>query len=370
MPPSSSGERPQLPLAKPIATELLDLDPQNPRIRELSPTTAQREILDILWRDFAVDEVALSIATNGFFEHEPLFAEEHEGRFTVIEGNRRLAAVRILTDDEMRARIGNADLRQLSASEKEDLQDLPVIVCKRQDVWQYLGFKHVNGPAAWHSLAKAEYIAWVHNTTGVPLEVIAERIGDKHSTVRRFYRALMALRQAEESGTFDRNDRWKSHFSFSHLYTGLDYAGIQAFTGVKGETSYREKPVPARRLEQFGELCEWLYGSKSKSRPNVVQSQNPDLRILDEVLKDKDGVAALRKGLPLRTSRDISRGDKQLFREALVSAKQSLQDARGRVIPGYQGESDLLDTANDVRSLANSLHAEVLKISRGGGAAP
>jgi hypothetical protein len=245
------------------------------------------------------------------------------------------------------------------------LAELPVIKCTRQEVWQYVGFKHVNGPQAWQSLAKAEYIAWVHNTLKVSLEEIGRRIGDLHSTVRRLYRALMAIEQSEAVGVFDRKDRWQRHFSFSHLYTGLDYGGIHRYTGIVGEKSYQPKPIPTSKVQNFGELCVWLYGSKSKNKQPLIQSQNPDLRVLDEVLTSRDGIAALRRGLPLQVSLDISKGDDRLLRESLIDAKRSLQDARGRLLTGFKGETDLVELADDIRTLAVDIHAEMTELRTG-----
>jgi hypothetical protein len=348
----SLGQRTSVPL------EDLLLDAENPRIKELSKGEAsgldQDDILKILWREFAVDEIALSMAANGYFEHEPLFAQRSRGKWVVIEGNRRLAAALLLTDQAARRDVG-ADLPRISEARRKELRTLPVIECKRSEIWQYVGFKHVNGPQAWQSFAKAQYIAWVHNDVGVALDQIAKNIGDQHATVRRLYRAYMALEQAEKGRVFDRDDRTNRHFSFSHLYTGLEYPGIQKFTGVAADKTSQKKPIPPRKLAAFGELCVWLYGSKRKQRPPLVRSQNPDLRLLDEVLASRDGVAALRSGLPLQVALEISKGDKQLLRESLITAKAALQSARGKLLSGYHGESDLLHLARDARDLAVSV---------------
>lgn len=342
----------------------LRFDPNNPRIKhgaeDPGKQLTQPEILRILWRDFAVDEVALSIAANGYFQHEPLFVAHEGSEQVVIEGNRRLAAVRILLNPALRREVGADSLPKITKAAQEELKWLPVIECKRADVWQYIGFKHVNGPQAWLSYAKAQYTAWVHNTLGVSLDDIANQIGDQHMTVKRHYRALMAIEQAEKAGVFDREDRWKHHFSFSHLYTGLDYTNFQSFSGISSSASYsKRRPVPTKKMKNFGELCLWLFGSKSRDVRPVVERQNPDLRDLDEVLGSKNGVAALRKGLPLKVSRDITQGDERLFRESLVAAKQDLQDARGRLLTGYEGETDLLVDAEDIRDLATDLHEEM-----------
>ena len=351
------GQAQEVPLRE------LFFDSKNARLVEAGAPESQKEILRVLWREFAVDEIALSIAANGYFPYEPLFAAKEDGRLVVVEGNRRLAAVRLLVDADLRKDVGATDLPSISAAAKKALATLPVVTCRRSEIWQYVGFKHVNGPQQWQSYSKARYIAWVHNDLRVSLDEIAQQIGDQHSTVNRLYRAWMVLEQAEKAGVFSREDRSKRHFSFSHLYTGLDYPGVQKFLGLSKEKSFDTRsPVSGSKLQNLGEFCEWLYGSKNKQKKPVVESQNPDLRILHEVLLSKDGTAALRKGLPLSVARDIGKGDEQLFREALIAAKQSLQEARGKLLTGYEGEVDLLRTAQEIVNLADSIHGEMTKV--------
>jgi hypothetical protein len=347
------------PRAKDISVDDLFLDPRNPRLTDLglgnNPT--QIQIVDALWSKMAVDEVALSIAENGFYRHEPLYAAKEQGKLYVVEGNRRLAAVKLLRDAKLRNQVRANSLPPIGAAAKKSLETLPVIVCSRDQIWAFLGFKHINGPQAWEPYPKAHYIAWVHNDVGVPLEEIARRIGDKHSTVARLYDALMVLEQAETEQVFDREDRYKAHFSFSHLTTGLGYVGIQAFLGLpRGDrTIGKRRPIPKDHVRQLGEFLVWIFGRKSDDTPPVVQSQNPDLRRLDEILKSREATAALRKGLPLTVSLEISKGDERVFRESLVTAKQSLQKARGTVLTGYDGNQDLHNTAKDIAELSDAL---------------
>ncbi len=355
--------KPSYPEAENIGLTDLYFDSKNPRLVEEGEPLGQKDILRTLWREFAVDEIALSIAANGYFPYEPLFAAKEDGRLIVVEGNRRLAAARLLVDAKLREEIGAADLPEITAAARKSLETLPVIICRRSEIWQYVGFKHVNGPQQWQSYSKARYIAWVHNDVHVPLDEIASQIGDQHSTVARLYRAWMVLEQAEKAGVFSKEDRAKKHFSFSHLYTGLDYPGVQTFLGLSKEKSLSTRsPVPRSKLKNLGEFCEWLYGSQSRQKPPVVTSQNPDLRILQDVLQTRDGIAALRRGLPLSVARDISKGDEQLFREAVIAAKQSLQEARGKLLTGYRGEVDLLRTAEELVGLAENIHREMLSI--------
>src|SRR6266704_799618 len=136
------GVQPEEPLEFTSIDRLL-FDSENLRLkvdRLESPT--QKDLFDILWRDFAVDELAKSIAANGYFPYEPLFVYPANGNYVVIEGNRRLAAVKALTRSfEIPGSVST--LPHITATQRRRLQELPVRITSRTLIWQYVGFKHV-----------------------------------------------------------------------------------------------------------------------------------------------------------------------------------------------------------------------------------
>jgi hypothetical protein len=348
-----------------VKIENLLLDGKNPRLAEyaMGNKPTQSELVKILWQKMAVDELVMSIAARGYFPHEPLFAIKEGNKYLVIEGNRRLAAVMLLLDADLRNRLKITDLPRISSKQAKDLSKLPVVVTTREKLWQYLGFKHVNGPAKWGSYAKAQYIAEVREVFKVALEAIAEQIGDKNRTVQRLYRAMMVIRQAEDAGVFKRENRFKKSFSFSHLYTGLDYEGFKRFLNLKDESAESPRPVPNSRMDELGELCRWLYGDKKGKdgpvRP-LIESQNPDLAILEQVLRSDDAITTLRNGLPLQIAHDVSMGDERLFRQALQDAKLALQKATGTLTTGFTKEQhDLMRTAREIADIADDLVAQM-----------
>ena len=72
----------------------LYFDVKNPRLVEFEHTSDETKILNILWDNMAVNEIVMSILANGFFENEAMYAVVEEGKKIVVEGNRRLAAVK------------------------------------------------------------------------------------------------------------------------------------------------------------------------------------------------------------------------------------------------------------------------------------
>ena len=338
----------------------LAFDLENPRLVEfdLPKKSTDEDVIKVLWEAMDVREVMMSIAASGFYSHEPLIVAEENGKNVVIEGNRRLAAVRVLLNRSL-AQKYQEHIPIIAAKAKKELAKLPTVVGSREENWRYLGFKHVNGPAKWSSYAKSKYIADVHRNFHVGLEDIARQIGDTHRTVQRLYRGLMVIEQAERMAVFSREDRWYNHFSFSHLYTGIGYKGISDFIGLRTEADEEEEPVPKGRQRELGELCLWMYGSKRENTPPVVQRQNPHLRQLESIVANREALAALRDGYSLEIAFETSRPSSNVFEESLHAARRNLEKARALLSTGYDGSEELLRAAGTVANLADDLYEEM-----------
>lgn len=339
----------------------LNFDRQNPRLvgYGIRPTTPDEEVIKILWQEMAVDEVAMSIVASGYWAHEPLIVTKEGSKWVVIEGNRRLAAVRALLEPKLAQSVGTELGGKLNPVVEASLKDLPVIKSTREESWRYLGFRHVNGPARWSSYAKAEYIRFVHEKYKIPLEEIASQIGDRHRTVRRLYRALMVLQQASRSKVYSLEDRAKKNLPFSHLYTALDYEGFQDFLKLKSEEDETESPVPTKRESQLGQVLVWLFGNKKDGKPAVVEKQNPDVRRLDKVLRSEEARRALERGTSLLDAFELADPAKDRLRAHLLDAKSKLQSALGVVSEGFDGEEDIVKTAGTVATLADKVYSEL-----------
>lgn len=347
-----------------IPVKDLLLDSANPRLASVSTNGSQDGIVRLLWDEMAVDEVALSIAANGFFEEEPLVVtpDRNKGKYVVLEGNRRLAAVRILTEDDLRAKVRASNLPVLTENQKKRLEKLPVSIYRsREEIWQYYGFRHINGPKPWDPYSKAQFIAQVHEQQKKPLDEIAESIGDRHNTVQRLYRGYVVLRQAEQGGYFNREDRIKNRFNFNYLYTALDQPDYQKFLGVDAKNSLKPDPVPETKREQLREFLIWLYGSKSDRREPLIKSQSDDLKMLRMVIVKPQALSALRKWNSLERAYEVGIGDKQRLLDATTAAKEALLIANGTVTTGYSGEDDLYNIVKDIVDISQKILEEMNK---------
>lgn len=350
-----------------IEISKLKLDYQNPRLSEfgISEKSQIKEILEILWNEMAVNELMYSIVSNGFWDYEPLIVlKKDDENYITIEGNRRLAAVKLI-HDQNGIRIPTHIIEKIKPELLAQTSKLPVIIINsREDAWKYVGFKHVNGPAKWGSFAKAKYIAEIHNNYNVPIKDIAYQIGDTNNTAQKLYQGLMVLEQATKEKVYNYNDIQANRIYFSHLYTGLQREGIRQYLEIKNAEDESPSPVPEKKLRELGQILEWLYGNKRNDTLPIIKSQNPDLKYLDEVLQNKEATIALSSGESLSYAYELSRASDALFEENLLAAKRGLQKARAYLTTGYKGEENILRVAGSVAQLADDLYEEMEKVNK------
>ena len=277
-----------------VPTALLDFDPNNPRLIEdgiTNPTEAQ---VILALADMAdLGEIVDSIAANGYIDIEPIIAQRTGDRWRVLEGNRRLAAIRILENPALAKGTG-ISVPEISKENLKTLKEVTVYAVANADqARDFIGFKHINGPHKWDAIAKARFAAdWYRKEkdSGLTIEKIARRLGDRHDTVVRLVNGMFVLDQAEESKVYDVKDRYPGkRFAFSHLYTALTRPGYREFLGLPEEWRDEDpapNPVPKDKLDNLQHVLLWLYGSKSDNVKPVINSQNPDIKDLGAVLAE------------------------------------------------------------------------------------
>jgi hypothetical protein len=323
-----------------VQTDLLDFDPNNPRLAEdgiKNPTESQ--IIIALAEMADLSEVVESIAANGYIDIEPIIVQRIGDRFRVLEGNRRLAAIRILQQPSLAKGTG-ISVPEISKEHLKTLKEVTVYAVANPDqARDFIGFKHINGPHKWDAIAKARFAAdWYkrESAKGVTIAKIARRLGDKHDTVVRLVNGMFVLDQAEEEKIYDVKDRYPGkRFAFSHLYTALTRPGYREFLGLPEEWRDDDpvpNPVPGDHLDNLKKVLLWLYGSKSDNVKPVVNSQNPDIKNLAAVLSN----TRARTIMMLRN--DLSEAYKQIegkgarFEAALVNARQEAETAMSQII--------------------------------------
>src|ERR1700730_14847421 len=122
----------------------LRLDPRNPRLKEGIEKASQPELLAELAREYELQDLGRSIADNGYFSEEPLVAVKDRGgrTWTIVEGNRRLAALQLLENPNAAPKELRNQWQELAQSREKRVTVVPILEYeKRSEVTPYLGFR-------------------------------------------------------------------------------------------------------------------------------------------------------------------------------------------------------------------------------------
>lgn len=105
-----------------VAVERLALDRRNPRLAGREGGTTDVDIVARLYRGEDLGELLQSITANGYLDIEPLIVLAEAARLTVLEGNRRLAAIRLFREPELAAHVAERTRLRISVPEIADEQ--------------------------------------------------------------------------------------------------------------------------------------------------------------------------------------------------------------------------------------------------------
>jgi hypothetical protein len=140
----------------------LHLDAKNPRLGRETLARAPREIIQYLFDHDKALEVAQSIAGRGYFPNEPLLAIKENDHHVVVEGNRRLAALKALREPGLLEGPMQRQLERLSRQieNPNDITSVPVTFApSRRATDRQIAGRHVGTPVlAWQAENRASFI--------------------------------------------------------------------------------------------------------------------------------------------------------------------------------------------------------------------
>ena len=140
----------------------LTLDSANPRLSPNTNNLSEPDIVRYLWRFDATAEVAESITRNGYFPTEPLLAIEDGRSYVVVEGNRRLAALKALRDPEILEGSARKKLDKLLQANGPQAvpQKVPVAIApSRAATDRLVAVRHIGTPVRrWRPQNQARFI--------------------------------------------------------------------------------------------------------------------------------------------------------------------------------------------------------------------
>ena len=332
-----------------IPVEDLFLDSDNPRLAKPGTKVSDLDLLTELYRRYDLRDVLSSLAQHGYFSEEPLIAVPKDNvdvnkatKFTVVEGNRRLAALKLLLFEEVRQNVG---AKNIPTPRNEDvlrtLKIVPVKLYKsRSEVIPYLGVRHIAGVKQWDSLAKAKYIYSLVQQD-YPIAEITRMVASRSDLVSRSLLTLYVLNQANKTA----DKPWVEEaegFSFSFLYTALGYISVRKYLGLDATAlkEPRPEPVPEEHRKELLESMNDLYGSADGSKPAKL-ADSRDIKKLAAVYESPDAIEYLRAGASLEQAYRKSGGEQAELVALLREASRNLDEADG-IVPHIKKNPEAL----------------------------
>ena len=350
----------------------INLDLENPRvplsIRKKDQGKTHKEInediLQYLIKTGSITELMLSIGENGFFAGEAILLipdENNKDKFIVVEGNRRVTALKLLHDPSL-ANISKSRINDASNLRKIELEELELIPAirfeERSDILKYLGYRHITGIKNWKALEKARYmndlyLDIIKNNPKEDEEIfqeIAKSIGSKRSYVKRILEAFKIYNYIEKEDFFDIgiNDE---KFHFVNLSDSLNKSNIKKFLI---ENDYKED----FNKENIKSWTEWLFKENTEGVTRLNGSSD-NLTKLDAVISNPLAMESFAiKKLSLEQASTMAEDIETILADSLEEALYSLYEA-DRVLSKIENFSkvyDFDDRIKEIRKLSAKIH--------------
>lgn len=271
-----------------VSPNVLRFDPDNPRFGISMRGKSQEEIeAALMTKPYYASELLDSLAINGFIPYEPLVVKKQNGYYEVIEGNRRLAAVKYILKHPK------------EYQDTSRFNEIPVLEFSRYGgsaETVYLGVRHLFGFREWPPLSKALFLDGI--LKGAPdMKRLLGELGMERPEVKRYLIPYRALKKVDQA--------FPETADFWLLGEALTRSNIKNFISLEiDRATMSVRSVSKNKLEL---LLEFLYGKRIKGTSQrdpdtAIVSESRDLKDLNAALGAPQARRALEHGKDLETA--------------------------------------------------------------------
>jgi hypothetical protein len=348
------------PTAREIDVAKLDFDKENPRFPAEVSEGSIEVLLERFVRDERLLEIIESIGSQGYFPGEPLLVVDNgKGRFTVMEGNRRLAALKLLSG-EVDAPKGRISVEAaIQAAKVKPTRVACLLFTEKDQILRYLGFRHITGIKSWSALQKARYVQRLRKTHygalsyESSLKALAIETGSKAPYIGQILAALALYERAERANFFGLT-LGADDIDFSILSTALSYTNIVDYLGLASRTDVQQSKLNERSLKN---VFRWIFVKGPNGRSIVRDSRN--LKKLSAIVVSKDAVKELVKEGRLDEAFELSKGPAMALDESLRAAERKLTSVWSFMPKVTEISGDHLVRAENIAKLSRDIFRQL-----------
>lgn len=346
----------------------IHLDHNNPRLPKSIQQSGEKAILNWMLVNANLLELMVSITENGYFDGEPILIIPHEtlkGKYTVVEGNRRLSAVKILSNPSLVSKMERSIGEIVENAKNLTPKELPVLKFdKESDILDYLGYRHITGIKQWSPLAKAIYLDRLYRAkkdikdSDEKYRVLANIIGSKAAYVKRMHTTFRVYERAEAANFYDIPGVNEETIEFSNLNDALTkYSHVSAYVKIDFN---KKDPIAGIDLGRVKELFRWMFYRHPETHETRL-GEVRNLKQLNIVLNPENKYAyeAFRKGESLAKAIALTDEPNKLFTVTLNEAFSRLQSANEMLYSIDKPAPEDADILRKINELSYDFHATV-----------
>ncbi|MFD2969947.1 ParB/Srx family N-terminal domain-containing protein [Sphingobacterium bambusae] len=347
----------QLPQIKLVDVDKLCFDSNNPRIMQEQPEHSERNLIRILNSAYPLAGLIRSIFCNGILATEPLIVVPQGEQWKVIDGNRRLAVLKILHDTATYEYYLPKEIYRYATHDLIAKQTrIPVIELQEDDeaLWKARLSRHMHARTAWPLLNESAYIAYVEDKVPISTALLSKHVGMKDDALGFFMVPMRIILALEEAGRWTRWTTKSEKLHYPTLIKACCRPSLMKHIGWKSR-----KRLDKLNLDHALELMYWLFGNRWNNTPPLINNVDRDLDTLNTILRDEQSLDRLRETGNLQEAFAVAMETKFALRRKLQQIDDSVQslirESRGGRYPRNQAQQ----LADSIRSTADLLIREL-----------
>ena len=252
---------------KKVVPEQLFLDPNNPRLfakeevpeLRIEENGIQNRVLQEIKEKVGIDDLVASIESYGFLIIDRVVVKPTEKGYIVIEGSRRIAALKTVKDNHIRGMI------TLDETIRKTLDEIEVLIYKgaKKDIaWRLQGLRHISGIKEWPRFLQAKFVTEkFFIERGMGFRVIGRLLNIRNvGRLVRSYFGYMKAKEDDEYGDDIRPDKFS-------MFEGA----IFTKESLKQWLAWNDGERKFKNIENFKKFLCWIT-SKEDEEPKIERA--------------------------------------------------------------------------------------------------
>ena len=360
---------------KPITLKIDDiyLDPNNPRF--LSPDWEyisedkitndfiQEKTKELMRVNYGIDKLASNIRINGFLNMDRIVVQKiqsEENKFVVLEGNRRISAVKLIHEQ---LKI-NTQIDEDVLSSIKEIECLEYIGTDKEAAWIFQGLRHISGITDWPPFNKAKLLVDQMESEGLTLTQVGDRFGISPYAAGQWMRGYKAYEQASKESDYIQELDMRIYPYFQEVFG-------KSSIGVREWLEWNETDNEFKNKLNLNEFIGWLYPKEDDESDAFGNwdkrylSGRDDLRTIaylirqapkqfDEFRRDLDLEKAYAKALALKQEQTDFDATDNTF-QSLNQCINALDNVPAKALRNPQTKQELITKCKDLIAIISEL---------------